>query len=327
MVSPLSTMSEERIVFLDRETFAPEVALGRPAAAHSWTEHARSGPSEIPDRIRDATIIITNKAPLRAADLAAAPNVKMISVAATGVDVVDLDACRARGVTVCNVRGYATATVPEHTFALMLALRRSVAAYHASVRAGRWREAGQFCYFDYPIQDLRGAVLGIIGDGVLGRAVADIARGFGMEPRFSAHKGVDGMGPLYTPFERILSESDVITLHCPLTPATRHLIGGPEFAQMTRRPLLLNTSRGGLVDEAALAAALTQGQIAGAGFDVTTAEPMPAGHPFEALLDRPDFLLTPHVAWASREAMREVARQTIEAIDAFLDGAPVRVVA
>ncbi|MNR12791.1 Glycerate dehydrogenase [compost metagenome] len=216
--------------------------------------------------------------------------------------------------------------MPEHTFALMFALRRSICAYRDSVKAGRWQQSGQFCYFDYPVRDLAGSTLGIIGDGALGTAVATIARALGMQVLMSAHKGRAGMGRLYTPFEEVLARADIITLHCPLKPQTRHMIGAAEFAQMARKPLLINTARGGLVDEAALAHALRSGQIAGAGFDVVTAEPPPADHPFMALLDLPNFILTPHVAWASQQAIQGLADQLIDNVEAFVRGKPANVV-
>jgi glycerate dehydrogenase len=315
-----------RIVFLDRETLPEAVTVRRPEFAHDWQEHPRTTPEQIVARAAGAEIVITNKVPLRAETLAQLPDLKLIAVAATGTDVIDLAACKARGVTVSNIRGYAEATVPEHTFALILSLMRSVAPFHRSVAEGRWAEAAQFCYFDFPIFNLKGKVLGVIGDGVLGKAVARIGEAFGMDVRFSSYKGVAGMGPLYTPFETIIAESDVITLHCPLTPDTRNLIGAAEFAAMKKRPLIVNTARGGLVDEAALAEALKKGQIAGAGFDVVTKEPVPADHPFMTLMGRPDFILTPHVAWAGREAIQTLADQLIDNIEAWAAGRPRNVV-
>ena len=311
-----------RIVMLDRGTLPGSVELRSPAFEHQLTTFDATAPEQVAQRIMDADIVITNKVPIRRPSLEGAKNLKLVAVAATGTDIVDLEACAERGIGVCNIRNYAVHTVPEHTFALILALRRSILAYHASVRRRRWQEAGQFCYFDYPVRDLAGSVLGIIGDGVLGRAVAEIAKAFGMRVLFAAYKGSAGMGPLYTPFEEVLRVSDVITLHSPLLPSTRNMIAEPEFAQMERRPLLINTARGGLVDEAALAVALTDGQIAGAAFDVVTAEPPPPDHPFMRLLDRPDFILTPHVAWASLEAVQGLADQLVDNIEAFWSGAP-----
>jgi len=318
--------AHRHIVFLDRETLPDQVTVRPPAFPHTMDAYQRTKPDEVVERARDAEIIITNKVPLRADTLSQLQKLKMIAVSATGTDIIDLKACAERGIVVSNIREYAIATVPEHTMGLILSLSRSIRPYHNSVAAGRWKEADQFCYFDYPIFDLKGKVLGIIGDGVLGKAVARLGDAFGMEVRYSTYKGVDGMGPLYTPFERILSESDVITLHCPLTEHTRNLLGPTEFDLMKKRPLIINAARGGLVDERALVDALKAGKIGGAGFDVVTTEPIPDDHPFMEIMDRPDFILTPHVAWASLEAIQGLADQMVDNIDAFVAGSPRNVV-
>jgi glycerate dehydrogenase len=323
----MTSAPELRVVFLDRATLSPQTRVRPFAFPHTLTVHERTSADEVAARIAGADIVITNKAPVRAAAIAGAPNLKLVAVAATGTDVVDVAACAGRGITVSNIRNYAVNTVPEHTFALILALRRSILAYRDSVRAGRWQEAAQFCYFDHPIRDLSGSTLGLIGDGVLGRAVADIGRAFGMRVLFSTYKGTTGMGPLYTPFEEVLRTSDVISLHSPLLPSTRNMIAAPEFALMERRPLLINTARGGLVDEAALVDALRSGRIAGAGFDVVTTEPPPPDHPMMKLLELPNFILTPHVAWASDEAVQGLTDQLVDNIEAFVRGAPRNVVA
>ena len=230
-------------------------------------------------RIADADIVITNKVPVRADAIAAAKHLRLIAVCATGTDMVDVKAAAARGIVVSNVRNYATNTVPEHVFALIFALRRSLLAYRDSVRAGRWQTASQFCFLDHPIGDLAGATIGIVGRGSLGNAVADIARAFRMEVLFAGRKGDPAPATPYVPFGEMLRRSDIITLHLPLKPETRNLIGAAEFVAMERHPVLINASRGGLVDEIALGDALRSGQIAGAGFDVATAEPPPADHP------------------------------------------------
>ncbi len=315
-----------KIVFLDRDTISPDTTLRAPAFGHEWVQYDRTREDEAAARIQDADIVIVNKVKLSAQTLAQAPRLKLIAVAATGTDNIDLAACQQRGIVVSNVRNYAVHTVPEHTFALIFALRRSVCAYRDAVQAGRWQEAAQFCFFDHPIRDLAGSTLGIVGDGVLGQAVAGIGRALGMRVLFSAHKGRTGQGRLYTPFEDVLRQADVLTLHCPLNAQTRHMIGAAEFAQMARHPLLINTGRGGLVDEAAVGPALQAGQISGAAFDVTSVEPPPADHPFMALLERPDFILTPHVAWASAEAIQALADQLIDNVEAFVRGAPVNTV-
>jgi len=316
----------QHIVFLDRDTLPPETVLKDVSFPHILTVHGRTSLAEVAERITDADIVITNKVPVSAEAIRQAERLKFIAVAATGYDNVDLATCAERGITVSNIRNYAARTVPEHTFALILALRRSILPYHQSVARGDWQKSGQFCYFDYPVHGLAGSTLGIIGDGTLGRSVAKLGEAFGMRVLFSAHKGRTGMGSLYTPFKEVLQQSDVITLHCPLKPATRNMIAAPEFALMERRPVLINTSRGGLVDEIALCDALESGQISGAGFDVVTKEPIPQDHPFMRIMHRPDFILTPHVAWSSRNAIQTLADQLIENIELYHKGAPRNVV-
>lgn len=309
------------IVFLDRETLRPDTVLRPPRFPHELTSYPRTAPDDVASRIAEADIVITNKVRLTADAIAAAPRLRFVAVAATGYDVVDVAACRARGIAVSNIRGYARTSVPEHVFALIFALRRSLVAYREAVIAGRWQRAGQFCFFDYPIDDLAGSTLGVVGRGELGQAVGRIGEALGMRVQFAARRGeapADGR----VPFETLLATSDVISLHCPLTPQTRGLIGPAEFAAMARRPLLINTARGGLVQEDALAAALDAGQIAGLGFDVASAEPPAADHPLMRLASRPNVILTPHVAWASRQAVQALADQLIDNLEAFAAGAP-----
>ena len=315
-----------RIVFLDRATIAPHIRIRPPSFAHELVEHVETHPDQVVERLAGASIAITNKVPISDAALAQLPALKLIAVAATGTDCVDKAACAARGVAVNNIRGYAVNTVPEHTFALILALRRNLVAYRESVLAGRWQESGQFCFFDHPIRDLRGARLGIIGEGVLGQRVAEIARAFGMEPLFAAHKGRSGLGPLYTPWQEVLETSDVITLHSPLTKETRGMLAMPEFEAMKRRPLIVNTARGGLVDETALVRALDAGLIAGAGFDVVDSEPPKPDNPLMRVAARHNVILTPHVAWASDEAQQALADQLIDNIENFTGGRPTNLI-
>jgi glycerate dehydrogenase len=310
-----------RIVFLDRETIPPQIVVRRPRFEHTWVEYPETSPAQLGERLADGpAIVITNKVPLREQALKQTPSVKLIAVAATGTDMIDLEYCQEHGITVSNIRGYAIHTVPEHTFALIFALRRNIIAYREAVRRGRWQQSGQFCFLDHPIKDLRGSRLGIIGEGVLGQRVAEIGKALGMQAIFAAHKGKSGLGALYTPWEEALETSDIITLHSPLLPETRNMIAMAEFRAMQRRPLLVNTARGGLVNEADLATALREGLISGAGFDVLTQEPPAANNPLLQLLDMPNFILTPHVAWASDEAMQTLADQLIDNIESFARG-------
>lgn len=315
-----------QVVFLDRDTISPETVIRPFAFEHELKVYERTSAEQVAERIADADIVITNKVPLRREALAGATHLKMVAVAATGTDNIDLAVCAEKGVVVSNIRGYAVNTVPEHTFALIFALRRSIVAYRESVKAGRWQQAQQFCYFDYPIKDLSGSTLGIIGEGVLGQSVAAIGRALGMRVLFAARKGGQKQGSLYTPFEQFLEQSDIITLHCPLNEQTRNLISDAEFALMKRKPMLINTARGGLVNEEALARAMRSGQLGGAGFDVTAPEPPPNDHPLVQLLDLHNFILTPHVAWASQEAIQGLVDQLIDNIEAFQQGQPRNVV-
>lgn len=315
-----------KIIFLDRGTVVPEVTVRRPAFPHDWREHERTRPDEVVERAGDATILITNKVDIRAETLARLPHLKLIAVAATGTDCVDKAAAAARGIPTVNIRGYAKATVPEHTFALLLALSRSIVPYREQVLAGDWQRAGQFCFFGNPITDLAGKRIGIVGAGVLGRQVAGIAHAFGMDVVFFDPAATPD-GAAYVSLDALIETADVITLHCPLTPETRGMIGRAAFARMTKRPILINTARGGLIVEEELEAALDAGQVAAAGLDVTLPEPPAPDSAFMRLARRPNVICTPHVAWASTEAQQALVDQLIDNIENFVAGRPTHVVA
>ncbi|NUJ78832.1 D-2-hydroxyacid dehydrogenase [Methylocystis sp. FS] len=309
-----------KIVFLDRETLDANVR--KPNFPHEYTEYAQTAPDQIVERLKGATICITNKVPLREATLKQLPGLKLIAVAATGTDVIDKAYTSGNGIVVSNIRNYAFNTLPEHVFALLFALRRNLVNYYNSVRQGRWGEANQFCYFDYPIYDIAGSTLGIIGYGALGKEIEKRATALGMKVLINDVTDVPNKVDIPT----ILREADVITLNLPLTPETKNMIGAKEFASMKKSACIINTARGGIVDEAALADALRKGVIAGAGFDVLTVEPPKNGN---ILLDPtiPNLIITPHVAWASKEAMQVLADQLVDNIDAFVAGSPRNVVA
>lgn len=310
---------QHSIVFLDRSTL--EANLRTPSFPHTYKEYAVTAPEEIVPRLQGVSIAIINKVPMRESTLAALPDLKLIAVAATGTDVVDKAYCKTKGIIVSNIRNYAFNTVPEHVFALAFALRRNLMAYRDDVRAGRWQECDQFCFFDHPIRDMRGSTIGIVGYGAIGKAVGRIAEAFGVKVLPFDVFPQPGLVDL----ETLLRESDIITLHAPLTPETKNMIGARELKMMKRDAILINTGRGGLVDEAALADALTEKTIGGAGFDVLTVEPPKQGN---ILLDLrlPNLIVTPHVAWASLEAMQILADQLIDNIEAFAAGTPQNVV-
>jgi glycerate dehydrogenase len=309
----------ERIVFLDRNTL--EANIRRPGFTHEWVEYDETEPSQVLERLNGATIAITNKVRLRQSELEQLPLLRFIAVAATGVDIIDLDYCKRRGIPVSNVRNYAGHTVPEHALMLMLALRRNLLSYRNDVQAGAWERARAFCLLEHPIHDLYGSTLGIVGYGVLGQAVERLALAFGMRVLVSEHKGATRVRDGRKSFEDVLRLSDIVTLHSPLNDATRNMIGAGEFALMKPDAILINTARGGLVDELALVESLQRGHLGGAGFDVLTREPPREGNPLLDL-NLPNFILTPHNAWASREAMQALADQLIDNLESFVRGEP-----
>lgn len=323
-------MMSEKIVFLDRDTIAPQINVRRPKFAHDWEVFDRTSPDQVAERLKSATIAITNKVTIRENTIAACPNLKMIAISATGTDMVDLAATKARGIVVSNIRGYAVHTVPEHAFALILALRRAVVGYVRDVADGEWKRANQFCFFNHPIGQLHGSRLGIIGEGSIGASVAEIGvNGFGMEPVFLDHAYVSPAArkeKTFLPYDEFMSTSDVISVHCPLTPETENLLDAKAFDLMKPSAIIVNTARGAVINERDLAAAIETGKISGAGIDVLAVEPPDDDHPYMKLMDRPNFILTPHVAWASDPAMQTLADQLIDNIENFVAGNPTNVV-
>jgi glycerate dehydrogenase len=307
----------QHVVFLERDSVKARVR--RPDFEHTYEEYAHTHKDQIVPRLKHSTIAIINKVRLDDGVLAQLPSLKLIAMCATGYDGIDVDACRRRGIAVANIRNYAIHTVPEHVFALVLALRRNLLAYRHEIEQGAWQKSEQFCLFTHDIGELFGSTIGIIGEGAIGQAAAAIARGFGMRVLFAYHPSPKKKDVVLTPLDRVLAESDVLSLHCPLLPSTRNLIAAEELRKMKRSALLINTARGGLVDEAALVLALEEGVIAGAGFDVLTVEPPANGNPLLGLR-RPNFILTPHVAWASAQAMQTLADQLIDNIEAWAAG-------
>lgn len=313
----------DSIVFLERGTFS--VDFRTPCFPHRWTNYQTTHPDQIVERLQAATIVICNKLPLRADVLSELPSLRLIAVAATGVDNIDLEFCQSHNIAVCNGRNYATTSLPEHVLTLIFALRRNLIAYREDVVGGEWQRAKQFCLLDHPINDVRGSTLGIIGYGALGQATSQLARAVGMEVLVAERKDAFAIREDRTSFRDVLRSSDVLSLHCPLTDATRNLIGAAELKLMKPTAILINTARGALVDELALVEALKAGTIGGAGIDVLRVEPPIHSN---VMLDEklPNLILTPHVAWASSQAMQTLADQVIDNLESFIRGEPKNLV-
>jgi glycerate dehydrogenase len=311
-----------KIVVLDGYTNNPgDISWAPIEAVGSLVVHDRSAPGEIVPRAAGADVLLTNKAVVGRAAIEALPDLKYIGVLATGYNCVDTAAARERGIPVCNVPEYSTPNVVQATFALLLELTNHVGHHAQTVRAGRWSVCPDFCYWDGDLVELAGLTLGIVGYGRIGQGVAAVGRAFGM--KILAHRRTPGGDPECVDLETLLGESDVVSLHCPLTPDTKELIDARRIGLMKPSAFLLNTSRGALVNEADLAAALNAGRLAGAGLDVLTVEPPPASNP---LLAAKNCIITPHVAWATRNARRRLLEITAGNLRAFAAGTPRNVV-
>lgn len=312
------------IVILDAATANPgDLSFEELEALGSLASHPRSPPGTVIERAQAADIVLTNKVVLDRQTLNELPRLKLISVLATGTNVVDLDAARQRGIVVCNVPGYSTASVAQHTFALLLELTQAVGRHSESAKSGRWSQSPDFAYWEQELVELDGKTLGIVGFGAIGRRVAVIAAALGMRVLVHTRTRDPKQSVEYVDIEALFSRSDVVSVHCPLTDQTFHLVNEARLKLMKRDAYLINTSRGPLVDEGALALALAQGQLAGAAVDVLSAEPPAPDHP---LIHAPRCIVTPHIAWATRAARQRLLQATAANVRAFLAGAPVNVV-
>src|SRR5471032_1654387 len=288
------------------------------------TLHASTAPDQVIERLRGAQVVITNKVVVDASAFAANPDLKLVLVTATGTNNVDLVAARKHGVIVSNCQGYGTPSVAQHTLMLLLALATRLPDYQNAVGEGRWQQARQFCLLDYPIVELEGKTLGLLGHGELGGAVARLAEAFGMRVLLGQIPGRPAR-PDRLPLDELLPQIDALTLHCPLNEHTRHFIGAQQLASMKPGAFVVNTARGGLIDEQALADALRNGHLGGAATDVLSVEPPTAGNPLLAD-DIPRLIVTPHNAWGSREARQRIVGQLSENAQAFFSGTALRVV-
>ncbi len=315
-----------KAVFLDADSLGADDLDLQPlkSSVDQWQSFAATAPEQVIERIDGADIIIVNKVVLDAEALHSNLDLKLVCVAATGTNNVDLQTASALGVVVCNCQAYGTASVAQHVFALMLALSTRLLQYHQAVQAGDWTRSSQFCLLDYPITELSGKTLGIVGYGELGQEVARLAQAFGMQVLVAERAGKSARAGRMT-LEALLPQVDVLSLHCPLTDETRGLIGSAELALMRPGALLINAARGGIVDEPALVTALEQGQISGAGVDVLSVEPPPAGNPL-LCCRHPNLIITPHSAWGSREARQRIVGQVGENIRGYRQGRALRMV-
>lgn len=315
-----------KIVFLDKSSLRDTVDFYRPNFVHTWEQYGITQADEVIPRLQGANIAIINKSAITDAVLTACPDLEMVLVAATGYNIVDTEACQKHGVMVINVEGYSVHTVTEHAIGMMISLRRSFPGYRDAVQAGEWQKSKQFCYLGYPIRDLAHDTLGIIGSGNLGQAVAKIARTIGMKVIFSERKNAPTIRNGYVAFDDMLAQSDVITLHCPMTPETHNMIAMPEFKKMKKQPIIINTGRGGLINEGDTVTALNKGLIAGFGTDVLTVEPPKDGNPLLDIAHYPNVMITPHTAGSSNQAHDLLWSIVIKNLENYHNGTPTSVV-
>ena len=309
-----------RAVFLDRGTFSDTLTLPAPHGIEDYVtyEETPQDNTVIIERCQDADIIITNKVQISAEVIESLPKLRLIQLTATGMNNVDADACAANDVTLYNVAGYAVKSVPEHTFMLMLTAMRAAIHYHQKVVDGSWAKDGNFCLLDIPLMDLEGKTLGIIGVGTIGKRVTEIARAFGITVLWAEHQDCEPRSADYTAFDSVLAQADIISLHCPLTEATQHLINQDTIAKMSKKPLLVNVARGGIVDSHALSDAVLGGQLMGYASDVFEQEPISSDDPLHRIGNHPRVIFSPHNAWGSEAAQSTLWDMLSEQVSDFI---------
>ena len=314
--------SNKKIVVLEKNSVTPagDISLEMIENLGDVTIYDSVPAGKLEDVVKDAEAVICSKAKFTESVLENCPKLKYIGLWATGYDNINVCAAAKKGITVSNVPGYSTNSVAQHTFAMILNLASNSIKYDKSVHDGDWKKASIFTYLDFPIMEISGKKLGILGYGAIGKAVAKIGEAFGMQPIIHTRTKPENCSYPVVSLDELLAEADFLTLHCPLTDATRKIINKETLSKMKKTAYVINTSRGGTIDEAALAEALHAGTIAGAGIDVLDGEPMREDHPF---FDAPNCIITPHVAWASFEARRRLVNIVYENLKAYIDGAPI----
>ena len=307
------------IVFLDSTVIPKHIPIPRPSFVHTWTEYEHTSSSQTIERAKDADIVITSKVIFERETLKQLPKLKLIAITATGTNNVDLVAAEEMGIAVRNVTGYSSTTVPEHVMGLIFALKHSLAGWLRDQMEAKWSESKQFCYFDYPITDVRGSTLGVFGKGCLGTEVGRLANAVGMKVLYAEHKDAAVCREGYTPFEEVLRQADIVTLHCPLTETTKNLINAEILFKMKKGAFLVNTGRGPLIDEVALVDALKTGHLGGAALDVMVKEPPEKDNPLIlAAKTMPNLIITPHIAWASDSAVTTLVGKVMQNIEEFV---------
>lgn len=308
-----------KIVFLDSTAVPPHLPIPRPDFAHEWIEYEYTAPEQTVERMKDADIAVTSKVIFSREVMQQLPKLKLIAVTATGTNNIDLIAAKDLGIAVKNVTGYSSVTVPEHVIGFIFAFKHSLMGWHKDQLEGRWGQSKQFCYFDYPITDVRNSTLGIIGKGCIGSEVGRLATALGMKVLYAEHRHATACREGYTPFEEVLKQADVVTLHCPLTETTTNLINQETLSLFKPGAFLINTGRGPLVDETALLEALQCGRLGGAALDVLVKEPPVADHPLiVAAKTMPNLIITPHIAWASDSAVSTLVNKVRSNIEEFV---------
>ena len=307
------------IVFLDSTAIPKHIPIPRPSFAHTWIEYEHTSSAETIERAKDADIVITSKVIFDRETLKQLPKLKLIAITATGTNNVDLDAAKELCVAVKNVTGYSATTVPEHVLGMIFALKHSLAGWQRDQIIGKWTESKQFCYFDYPITDVKGSTLGVFGKGCLGTEVGRLAELLGMNVLYAEHRNATTCREGYTPFEEVLKQADILTLHCALTETTKNLINQETLSLCKKGAYLINTGRGPLIDEQAVCDALKSGQLGGAALDVLVIEPPEKNNPLiELAKTMPNLIITPHIAWASDSAVTTLTKKVTQNIEDFV---------
>jgi glycerate dehydrogenase len=306
---------KKNIVFLDRSTFPKDISFPKIKFPYNWKNYEFTKKSDVSKRIKEANIIITNKIELNRLNLCTAKNLELIAITATGTNIIDLAYCRENNISVCNLRDYASISVAEHVLTLILALSKNIKGLEKDIDKKLWQKRKVFALLSREINDLHGKTLGVIGKGSIGMKVGRIAKAFGMNISYFSVRNYKR-----THFLKFLSFIDYLSIHCPLNEKTKNLITIKELKKMKKNLILINTARGGIVNEIDLTKALKQKIIAGAGIDVATSEPPKKSHPYYSIINNSNFIWTPHTAWASNETLQEAINQLIKNINSFYKG-------